>query len=359
MAVVAVNLLKSGEKLNQNVLTALGGTLLYKGKVLTLRDLEILKAFLIPSVSVSIDGKEERASSRTEITQNTAHQPLNPTLKFNEEYGIMINLLKKSINKANGGVGIPILDIRNQLETIIRYIEHYNILTYVPPKTTVLTEYMYHNAIMVALTSYQLAKWHGLQQKDLMQVALAGLFHDIGNIKLDESILNKPSKLTSDELEEMKKHTVNGYQILRSVAAINDGVKLAALQHHEKIDGSGYPQGLRDEKIHMYARIVAIADIFHAMTSRRAHQEAISPYLVLEQLFSESFGKLDPALVQTFIYKVTQFGNGTLVRLNDNRVGEIVFSDRTHPTRPWVKVDGIIINLITDRQYFIEEVIQS
>ncbi|MFD2615252.1 HD-GYP domain-containing protein [Paenibacillus gansuensis] len=353
MPIVNVSQLRSGEKLNQNVTTSLGGTLFFKGKQLVPRDIEVLKAFLIPAVTV--EGKHE-------TPVKTEQQQLEPEGQdtgnlFYTEYDRMIALLKKSVNTANGGAGLPILDIRQQMESLVQLMDHYNILTFLP-KMNGSDDYVYHNSILVALTSYLLARWHGFPNKDWMQIALAGLFHDIGNIKVDAAILNKPSKLTMEELEEMKKHTVYGYNLLKNVPAINEGVKLAALQHHEKIDGTGYPLGLKDEKIHIYAKVVAIADIFHAMTSQRAHKKAESPYLVLEQLFAESFGKLDPALVQTFIQKVTQFGNGTVVRLNDNRIGEVVFSDRAHPTRPWVKVDGHIVNLTIDRQYYIQEVIQ-
>lgn len=141
--------------------------------------------------------------------------------------------------------------------------------------------------------------------------------------------------------------------------AINEGVKLTAIQHHEREDGSGYPLGIKGDKIHLYSKIVAISDIFHAMTSDRYHKKAASPYLVLDQLFTESFGKLEPALVQTFIQKVTQFHNGVLVKLNDKRIGEIVFSDRANPTRPWVNVNGQIINLTMERSLYIQDVIQK
>jgi len=209
------------------------------------------------------------------------------------------------------------------------------------------------------MSCFMLAKWNGLPRKDWMQAALAGLLHDIGNAKIDKSILNKPTKLAPDEVEEMKRHTVLGYQLLKNVTAINEGVKLAALQHHERIDGSGYPLGLGSDKIHPYAKLVAISDIFNAMTMNRGYRNATSAYVVLEQILQDSFGKLDPAYVQTFIEKVTQFHNGTIVRLSDDRIGAIVFSDRSHPTRPWVSVNGTIINLTTERLLYIEEIMSG
>jgi HD-GYP domain-containing protein (c-di-GMP phosphodiesterase class II) len=266
-------------------------------------------------------------------------------------------VLRKVFSSA-GNPNFPILEIRTQLEALLRHIDKYNILTF-SPRAFQLDDFLLHNSIMVSLTSYMLAKWNGLPSKDLMPIALSGLLHDIGNAKIDSALLLKPAKLAAEELEELKEHTVIGYNLLKPVAAINEGVKLSAMQHHEREDGSGYPLGITSEKIHLYSKVVAIADIFHAMSSKRSHKKAVSSYQVLDELFTESFGKLDPAMVQTFINKVTQFHNGALVKLSDGRLGEIVFSDRSHPTRPWVSVDGQIINLTIQRELYIQDVIQT
>jgi HD-GYP domain-containing protein (c-di-GMP phosphodiesterase class II) len=268
----------------------------------------------------------------------------------------MLTLLKRIFLLANGGQPLPILDIRTRLEALIQHIDAYKVLTFTL-KNSNIKDYIYHNSILVSLTSYSLARWHGLQQKDLMQIALAGLLHDIGMAKVDYSILEKKTPLTSSEMDEVKQHTLIGYHILKNITAINEGVKLSALQHHEREDGSGYPLGVKSDKIHLYAKIVAVADIYHAMTNDRIYRTAKSPYLVLEQLFTESFGKVDPTLVQVFINKSTQISNGTLVKLNDSRVGEIVFSDRAYPTRPWVNINGTIVNLALERNLFIQDVL--
>ena len=159
----------------------------------------------------------------------------------------------------------------------------YKVLTFIP-KNRSLQEYIYHKSIMVSLTSYSLARWAGLPQKDLMQIALAGLLHDIGNGKMDRAFLEKKNPLTADEMDEVKQHTLIGYQILKNMSGINEGVKLSALQHHEREDGSGYPLGVKSDKIHMYAKIVAIADIFNAMTNERYYIRALSPYVVLRAI---------------------------------------------------------------------------
>ncbi|KAI7262576.1 hypothetical protein KC345_g9401 [Hortaea werneckii] len=267
----------------------------------------------------------------------------------------MLVLIKKSYRSA-AAAALPIFELRSQLETLISHLKDYHVLKFAP-RVLIDQDYNYHNAVLSALTSYKIAQWCGYPQKDWMQAAFAGLLHDIGNIKVDEALLQKPTPLTGAEIEEVRRHTTYGYQLLRNVTAINEGVRLAALQHHEKIDGSGYPLKLDGSQIHFYAKIVAVADIFHAMTLAKAYRKAQSPYLVLEQIQTESFGKLDPVIVQTFIQKTTDLYNGTRIRLSDGRHGEIIFTDRNNPTRPMVQVEGKIVNLAQERDLHIQEII--
>jgi HD-GYP domain-containing protein (c-di-GMP phosphodiesterase class II) len=355
MAIIPVSQLKYGDRLSEDVLTSSDHVLFYKRRMIEEKELEILNAFMITNVSIEPrqGGEQPVAEEQVKTIDRSKSSML-----FYKEYDKTLQLLKRVFNLAYTGGSFPILEIRHHAESLLSQIDSYNILTY-SPRNLNIQEYVYHNSIQVSLTSYILARWHGFLQKDLIPIALGGLLYNIGNAKIDPTILEKPTKLTSSEFEEMKKHTIYGYQVLKSVPAINDGVKFCALQHHEREDGSGYPLGLKGEKIHPYAKVIAIADMFHSMTSNRQHQQAASPYLVLEQLYKESFGKLDPALVQTFIQKATQFLNGTLVKLSDNRIGEIVFTEQVNPTRPMVNVNGTIINLAKERQLYIKSIVRS
>ena len=364
MASISISELKPGIKLVKDVHTPLGGLLMRKGTVLLPRDLDIMRAFMVQHVEVDLGEAELKnvtinASGSNTSSERIAVETVVPSkmASFYDEYEKLISLIK-SAHQSVVAAGLPIYELRNQLEAAIVHIKEYNPLTFVPRSMNEY-DYIYHNSVLCALSSYLLAKWSGLQQKDWMQAAFAGLFHDIGNAKIDPAILYKPSPLTAAEAEEMRRHTAYGYQILKNVKAVNEGVRLAALQHHEKIDGSGYPLRLDGSKIHVYAKIVGITDIFHAMTLQRIYRKAQSPYMVLEQIHSEAFGKLDPALVRIFIQKATEFHNGTMVRLSNNQVGEIVFTDRNHPTRPMVSIGGEIINLVQNRQLHIKEVLSS
>lgn len=356
---VSVSSYLVGEQLAEDVLTGKGSVLMYKGKILTDKDIEVLHAFLISHISVqSRKGQQEEMDEGKGREQDPHFSKKKELVSFEKDYTRAVTSLKKLFASSLGGEPLPVHDVRPYVQTLIDQIEHYNILTFIPPGWRT-EDYLFHNSVLTGLTSYQLAKWHGIPAKELMQVALAGVFHDIGTSRVDQAILQKPGRLEPEEMKEVRKHTIAGYEMLRHVRSLNEGAKLAALQHHEREDGNGYPLGLKGEQIHLYAKIVAVADVYHAMTNARYHKTAASKYTALESLHNESFGKLDPALVQTFIHKITQFHTGTKVRLNDGRIGEIVFTDQNHPTRPWVNVRGTIINLSLERRINIEEVLQS
>lgn len=350
MPVLPVSQVRPGDCLTTDVQTPLGSVLLQEGRILTARDMEILQAFLVPNVDIRRNGMEESAPEAATQEAVPAEVGLSP---LQQKFESMEKLLAKAFASVGPGQKLMILEIRNGLKEMLDLINDYSILMFVPPPEQEKIDRWIRKSVLMALTSYQLARWCKLPEKDWLPVALGALLHDIGNVRVDPAIFRKPSRLTPAEQNEMRQHTVYGFRLLEGVPSLNQGISLAALQHHERIDGSGYPMKVTGEKIHPYAKIVAIADMYHAMTSVRHHRKAESPYLVLEQLQSEAFGKLDPFYVQTFIDRATQFHNGMLVQLNDNRVGEIVFTDRSHPTRPMVSVGGEIINLAKQRDIFI------
>ncbi|MDQ0193718.1 HD-GYP domain-containing protein [Paenibacillus wynnii] len=353
---------KPGSKIIKDVITPLGGVLFAKGKVLLPRDMEILQAFMIELVEIEgsdADHKtadSNKGSAKTASTKAVAIVKDKNSTPLHDEYDKMLALIKNSYRSVPA-VTLPIYELRSQLEALVVHIKDYHVLKFVPRMLNE-QDYNYHNAVLSALTSYKIAQWCNYPQKDWMQAAIAGLLHDIGNAKVDPSLLHKAEPLNSAEREEVRMHTTYGYQFLRNVTAINEGVRLTALQHHEKIDGSGYPLRLEGSQIHFYAKIVAVADIYHAMTRERAYRKAESPYLVLEQILKESFGKLDPVIVQTFLQKTTELYTGTKIRLSDGSIGEIIFTDRSNPTRPMVQVaGGRIVNLAMERELNIQEII--
>jgi HD-GYP domain-containing protein (c-di-GMP phosphodiesterase class II) len=354
MPVIPVMKARVGDLLDKDVQTALGSILLEEGRKLTERDLEILQAFLIPFIEVKREGLEEQLE---EVPNADAGNPSEIKLSaLQQAFKEMEAILKRSFSMVASGMKLPVLELRNGLQSLLAHIDNYNVISFQVPSSDDKESVMYRNSVLCAMTSYMMAKWCKFPEKDWMQIAMAGLLHDIGNVKVDPEILYKTSRLTEEERQEIRQHTIYGLRILEGVASLNQGVWLAALQHHERIDGSGYPLKVKGDKIHPYAKIVSITDVYHAMTSNRNYKKAESPYLVLEELYAEAFGKLDPVYVQTFIERTTQFHVGVFVRLSDGRIGEIVFSDRNNPTRPMVLVHGNIVNLMQERNLYIREV---
>lgn len=201
----------------------------------------------------------------------------------------------------------------------------------------------------------------GFEKGEWLQIGLAGLLSDCGMTRIDLNIVKKDSSLTAAELDEIKKHPTYSYRIIEKLRAITQPVKLAVLQHHERIDGSGYPLGLSQENIHMYARIVGVSDIYHAMTSDRLYKQRQSPFRVMEEIQREQFSKLDPQVVSTFIESLSDFSIGTKVRLSDDRMGKIIFIDAKKPTRPMVQIinNEEIIDLQSTPELFIDEILME
>ncbi|MEK0315183.1 HD-GYP domain-containing protein [Cohnella sp. 56] len=354
MAVLPVTQVQTGDQLLREVQTTFGNLLFPEGRTLSGRDLEILQAFLIPEADIKRAGLEESDLTESEEDKDKGL----PLSSLHQSFLKLEKLLKHTFHMMGPGQKLPVFEIRGGLKDLLDHVEDYHVLTFVPPHDPSMEGWI-RGSVLTALTAYQLARWMKLPDKDWVPVALAGLLHDIGNARIDSAILRKPGRLTAEELSEMRQHTVYGYKLLEGVTSLNQGIILTALQHHERIDGSGYPMKAIGDKIHPYAKIVAIADMYHAMTSARTYRTAQSPYVVLEQLQKEAFGKLDPFMIQCFIERNTQFHNGMLVQLNDNRVGEIVFTDRAQPTRPMVSIFGDIVNLAKERNLYITAVYSS
>lgn len=218
-------------------------------------------------------------------------------------------------------------------------------------------DYTYRHNIAVGAIANLIGKWMGLDQKDLRQVTTAGLLHDVGKMLIPESILNKPGRLTGVEFAEMKKHTIYGYDILKETVGINHRQALVALQHHERIDGSGYPMGLYKDEIDIFSRIVAVADVFHAMSSNRIYQNQSPFYKVLSEMQRDMFHGLDPEITILFIEKTMNALIGNSVILTDGRLGTILMVHRNNPIQPLIRVGDEFIDLSKESSLQIEQII--
>lgn len=346
----------------QDVYIPRGGLLFEKQHKLTEEDLEFLIAFNIDSVVIESPKEEESVKPKAD-EPSTKEEPraASATGDANHDfltlYEFATKFMEKTMREVGSGLSIPVMEIRQWLKPMIDYVNRPSGWILALQSNQGSSRYTYSHMVSVALISAIIARANRFAEADIMQIALAGLLSDIGKSKIDQKILHKAGSLNSDEYDEIKKHTIYGYQIIKNVKGLSDGVALAALQHHERLDGSGYPLGSKGDKIHTFAKIVAIADVMHAMSSMRVYRVKESPIQAIEYIRYEGVGKFDPGLVHTFIRSITQLPLGTMVRLNDGRLGRMIYVDPSHPTRPMVDVDGEIIPLAQNNHLFIEEII--
>lgn len=205
-------------------------------------------------------------------------------------------------------------------------------------------DYTYEHCVQVGMLSYYIAKWLNYSEPEAYAVGKAGFLHDIGKSKIHKTILLKPSRLTDDEYAEIKQHTVHGYDII--LKSLNDReAAYAALQHHERASGKGYPFGITYEWVHPYSKIVAVADVYSAMISSRVYQEKQDLFVVLKELHELSYSELDPHIVQTFIRRMIPSFIGRQAALTDGRVGEIVLGHVAELFKPLVRIGDEFVDL--------------
>ncbi|WP_099187848.1 HD-GYP domain-containing protein [Tepidibacter mesophilus] len=201
-----------------------------------------------------------------------------------------------------------------------------------------MNDYIYMHSMTVTLISYQIGKWINLSEEELKELTLAAILSDLGKIKISKQIIEKPDILIKEEYEEIKKHCILGYNMVKNTCGINNKIKRAVLEHHERIDGSGYPKGKRGEEISLYAKIIAIADVYSALTSKRPYRDRKTPFEAIKILEKEFLSKLDTKLLYLFLKKIAGEYLGSKIILDDGREATIVFIPSQNISRPLLKI---------------------
>ena len=197
--------------------------------------------------------------------------------------------------------------------------------------------YTFSHAVHVAIYASTLAKYLNFSRRDMEQICLTGLLHDLGKIDIPLEILNKPEKLTPKEFEVMKGHVRQSYKRVKMFQRINEEIPGVIYQHHERMDGQGYPEGISGKDIHKWARIISIADVYDAVTTDRAYRHSFLPHIGAEILMS-SMGQLDSDYVQAFLNNMPIYPIGSRVKLNTGEVGVVACTYPQMQLRPRVHV---------------------
>ena len=214
----------------------------------------------------------------------------------------------------------------------------------------------FNHSMNVALICNVFADWMHMSAMEKEIATVCGLLHDIGKLRIPENIVKKTSRLTDEEYDLIKTHPMEGYNILFESRFISS-VQNAALMHHERSDGSGYPLGLKGNQIDKFAKMVAIADVYDAMTAARVYRGALCPFKVIEMFEQEGLSMFDAEYILVFMENIVQTYIKNWVRLSNGREGEIVMLNKQKLSRPVILCGTEFINLMEHPEISIEQIL--
>lgn len=354
--------------LMQNVLGKSGRPIMPAKTVLTDNHITVLHKFLIDSVEVSsklVDGKtympkevEVIEKIQPQIKESEIYSEQEELPPFSTHYLQAVEEYKRFYTEWNNGIPIDMSKIRRSIIPLLERIEELDMEIFTLHQFGTAKDYNYHHSVAISLISAFLGKELGYRKGEWIQLGLAGYLCDAGMTRVDSEITSKGDPLTESQHQEIRNHSTYSYRMVENITGLSKAAKIAILQHHERIDGSGYPLGLMKDKINTYARILAVSDTYHAMTSERLYKAQQPIFKVIDEIAHERFTKLDPLIVRKFIESLTARAVGKTVSLTNNKKGEIVFIDKSHLTRPIVKLHDTeeIISLQMNPGLHIEEV---
>ncbi len=277
--------------------------------------------------------------------------------QFQEDYNIHVDSIRDVMNNVvekNMQLDVDVL-LRKSLDMAASGRGQFGILDMLQNMRE-FDDSTYAHCMNVALICNLLATWLKFSYEDVEMATACGLFHDIGKLLVPHDIITKPGKLSEEEYAQIQKHPTAGYQLLLK-QNVDDHVRFSALMHHERYDGTGYPMHLSGTRIDKFARIVAIADVYDAMTAARVYRGPLCPFRVIEIFEADGFQKYDTEYLLTFLENVVNTYIQNRCRLSDGREGDIIFINKDKLSRPIVQCGKEYVNLAEEQDLTILELL--
>lgn len=331
MRIVSVTQLKNGDQLAKPILNDKGQILLHKGVSLTARMIEKLKQYDFSYVYIEDEDTRD----------------IHPQSPISDEEKIQaIQTIKETFDDLSDGsldghsyiLGSAGKKIKSLIRNILHNVRQNKDILSLLSDIFVHDDYLFTHSLNVTIYSLTIAKELNFPPKKMEEIGIGAILHDIGKMEVPRHILMKPGKLTDEEFEEMKRHTTYGYEMLRKQSGVPLVVAHCAFQHHERLDGSGYPRGIQGNDIHPYAKIIAVADVFDAVTTNRVYRSSKLPHEALEILYGGSGSLFDQKCVETFRKNVALYPNGLHVTLSDGRKGIVARQNSHISDRPIIRI---------------------
>ena len=350
MRLVPVNCIKSGSYLSKSIYDTKGRVLLAKGVSLTPLILQRVRCHGFLSLYIQDEYSEEEIEDviRPELRQKAIFTVKNYFGFFKHPLEVSINTPKKDDDASRREY---LQSLRDIAESIVEEIlEQKNVLINLVDIKS-MDNYTYAHCVNVAILSLVMGIELGFNRKQLMDLAVGAMLHDVGKIFIPTEVLNKKGKLDDREFQLIKEHPEKGYEYLKDIYEISSLSRAIVIQHHEKVDGSGYPRGLKNNEIHSYAKLVAIADVYDALTSDRPYRRGLSPNEALEYIMGAVDKEFDYTIVKAFMRKIVPYPVGALVKLSNGCIAAVVENNHYLPMRPVVRV------ILGDSQYAKDDII--
>jgi len=318
------------------------GYILSSDKVNSLKKAGIKYVTIAPNKEKKITNQQPKIKSTLRKTSNS-DKPKTVSLeaeigKANKLYQEAKGLQQKIITEITTGKIINCEQIKESTDAIVDSIFRNQDALACMTRLRIKDEYLVEHSLNVSILMTIFAKHLNIEKSIIEQLALGAFFHDIGKIKVRSEILNKPEKFTAEEYEEMKEHVMHGVSILEQTPDISPIVMNIIKEHHERIDGTGYPYALTEQKISKYGRMIAIVDSYDAMTAERVYKAGMHPIKAFKILMNESSTAYDTELVEALIQCLGIYPIGTLVKLNSGKLGLISQLNKQKPLHPYVRV---------------------
>lgn len=361
MRIVSINNLTPGMVISEDVYSYQGQCLAKQNTPVTLQLIEHLKFYQIASVCIFPEDHGNRTAD-TSMTRRmeTYSQRVRKSpefRKFKKNYTQKVSFMKENINNfitKDEDLNVDqlldeTLNLFGENSTTISMFDMLHNMRQIDDST-------YAHSVNVALICRLIGKWKNFSEKDMDTLTLCGLLHDIGKSKIPNEIIGKPGKLTDSEYEEIKKHPVIGYNLIKNLN-LDQRIKNAVLFHHERFDGHGYPFGLTCSEIDDFTSIVSIADVYDAMTANRCYRDGLCPFEVITIFENEGLTQFNPKYILTFLEHIANTYINNEVLLSDGSSGKIVLTNQKL-TRPTIQLDnGSFINLENRLDLYVQAII--
>ena len=326
MRFVPTNCLREGMILGDNLYNNFGDLMLARGTALTADYVKSIERLKYNGVYI-----EDDISKDIQIIN-----VINDSIRAQTVKGIKDVFIH--CEKGSSEVKTDIKNAKLQIENIIDQIFANKHLMVNMIDMKVFDDYTYYHSVNVAVLSIVLGVALGMEREELCHLGFAALFHDIGKVFVNKDVLNKDGKLTPTEFEEIKTHSLLGCNHIKKGYGVSNTSYVGILDHHEKYEGGGYPNNLVGEKISWYGRIIAVADVYDALTSDRPYRKAMLPSDAMEFIMASTMTQFDPVIVEAFVKKIAPYPIGTCVKLSNGLTGIVIENYEELCMRPRIRI---------------------